>query len=69
MDKYTTCLQQYNCDLSDCIIAEEVKQTIADHSAQYNNIETYKKLFSMIDLTTLNAARMASLCEKSKPSV
>ncbi len=55
MDKYTTCLQQYNCDLSDCIIAEEVKQTIADHSAQYNNIETYKKLFSMIDLTTLNA--------------
>lgn len=53
-NKYQEALGQYNTKLNDNEITEKVAKIIAEKFAENNNKEVYKKLYSMIDLTTLN---------------
>lgn len=53
-NKYAEVLKQYNTNLKDSDINKEVNKIISEKFAENNNKETYKKLYSCIDLTTLN---------------
>lgn len=53
-NKYHEALSQYNTKLDDNEVAEKVAKIIAEKFAENNNKEVYKKLYSLIDLTTLN---------------
>lgn len=53
-NKYQEALSQYNTNLDDKDISEKVKKIIAEKFSENNNQEVYKKLYSLIDLTTLN---------------
>ncbi|MCU6167637.1 hypothetical protein KWH76_22815, partial [Enterobacter roggenkampii] len=48
-------LKKYKTDLKDADIAEKVEEIISKKFAQNNNREVYKRLYSCIDLTSLNA--------------
>ena len=52
-NKYHEALSQYNTKLDDNEVAEKVAKIIAEKFAENNNKEVYKKLYSLIDLTTL----------------
>jgi deoxyribose-phosphate aldolase len=53
-NKYQDALSQYKTKLNDNEIAEKVAKIIAEKFAENDNKEVYKKLYSLIDLTTLN---------------
>jgi deoxyribose-phosphate aldolase len=53
-NKYLDALKQYDTQLSDDSVKAKVQDIIAQKFAENNNKETYKKLYSCIDLTTLN---------------
>lgn len=53
-NKYQDVLKQYNIDLKDVDIKAKVEEVISKKFAENNNKEVYKKLYSYIDLTTLN---------------
>ncbi|MDR1504338.1 MAG: deoxyribose-phosphate aldolase [Prevotella sp.] len=55
INKYTDTLKKYKTDLKDADIAEKVEEIISKKFAQNNNKEVYKRLYSCIDLTSLNA--------------
>ncbi len=55
INKYTDTLKKYKTDLKDADIAEKVEEIISKKFAQNNNKEIYKRLYSCIDLTSLNA--------------
>lgn len=55
INKYTDTLKKYKTDLKDADIAEKVEEIISKKFAQNNNREVYKRLYSCIDLTSLNA--------------
>lgn len=54
INKYTDTLKKYKTDLKDADIAEKVEEIISKKFAQNNNREVYKRLYSCIDLTSLN---------------
>lgn len=53
-NKYENALKQYNTDLNDSDIKSKVEDILSKKFAENNNKEVYKKLYSCIDLTTLN---------------
>lgn len=53
-NKYLDTIKQYNTDLNDSDIREQVDKIIADKFSQNNTQQVYKKLYSCIDLTSLN---------------
>jgi deoxyribose-phosphate aldolase len=53
-NKYQDTLGQYKTKLNDTEISEKVAKIIAEKFAENDNKEVYKKLYSLIDLTTLN---------------
>lgn len=53
-NKYLDVLKQYNTNLKDNEITETVNEIIAKKFEEHNNKTVYKKLYSCIDLTTLN---------------
>jgi deoxyribose-phosphate aldolase len=53
-NKYQEVLKQYNIDLKDADIKAKIEDILAKKFAENNNKEVYKKLYSYIDLTTLN---------------
>lgn len=53
-NKYQDVLKQYNIDLKDADIKAKIEDILAKKFAENNNKEVYKKLYSYIDLTTLN---------------
>ncbi|GAB6119415.1 deoxyribose-phosphate aldolase [Dysgonomonas termitidis] len=55
INKYTDTLKKYKTDLKDADIAEKVEEIISKKFAQNDNREVYKRLYSCIDLTSLNA--------------
>jgi deoxyribose-phosphate aldolase len=70
MSKYTELFKQYSC----CKIAEEqvkqdVEKIIKKNFDKNNNIETYKTIFGLIDLTSLNStdteAQIKTFTEKA----
>ncbi len=64
MDKYQECLAQYDIALDDMWVKEEVARILATNEGRYDNVESYKKMLSCIDLTTLNATDNLSKIEQ-----
>ena len=54
-NKYLNALKQYQIELNDSEITSKVNDIIAKKFAENNNKEVYKKLYSCIDLTSLNS--------------
>lgn len=59
--------ENYSQAESDDVVAQKVQEIIADTSS-FHNLSTLKKLYGLIDLTTLNSTdttdKVKSLCEK-----
>ena len=55
IDKYRDTLKKYKTNIKDTDITEKVNDIISKRSAQNNNIEVYKRIYSCIDLTSLNS--------------
>jgi deoxyribose-phosphate aldolase len=53
-NKYQDALKKYATKVSDKDIAEKTAKIIAEKFEENNNKEVYRKLYSLIDLTTLN---------------
>ncbi len=53
-NKYTDTLKKYNTDLNDADITKKVNEIVARRFNENNTKEVYKKLYSCIDLTSLN---------------
>lgn len=53
-NKYTDTLKKYNTDLNDADITKKVNEIVAKRFNENNTKEVYKKLYSCIDLTSLN---------------
>lgn len=66
--KYAQAFSKFKLHLHDEVIQDEVKTLLAGHSAENNNVEVYKFLFSTIELTSLrvtdNEDSILSLVEK-----
>ena len=54
-NKYIDTLNKYNTELSDTEISKKVAEIIAKKFEENNNNEVYKKIYSCLDLTSLNA--------------
>lgn len=52
--KYQDALSKYKTDLKDAEITSKVEDIISNNFAKNNTSEVYKKLYTCIDLTTLN---------------
>ena len=55
VNKYTDTLKKYQTNLKDSDITKKVNEIIAKKFAENNTKEVYKKIYSLIDLTSLNA--------------
>lgn len=53
-NKYTDTLKKYNTDLNDADITKKVNEIVTKRFNENNTKEVYKKLYSCIDLTSLN---------------
>ena len=53
-NKYIDALNQYNSNLIDSEITAKVEKILSEKFNENNNKEVYKKLYTLIDLTTLN---------------
>ncbi|WP_029906561.1 deoxyribose-phosphate aldolase [Prevotella sp. 10(H)] len=54
INKYTDTLKKYKTDLKNADITDKVNEIISKKFAQNNNKEVYKRIYSCIDLTSLN---------------
>lgn len=54
INKYQDTLKQYKTDLKDADITAKVQEIISKKMAENNTLDVYKKLYTCIDLTTLN---------------
>lgn len=54
VNKYTDTLKKYKTNLNDADITEKVNDIIAKNFDKNNNEEVYKRIYSCIDLTSLN---------------
>lgn len=53
-DKYIKALKAHTLNLSDEQVTEKVNKIISENAKENHNSDVYKKLYSCIDLTTLN---------------
>jgi deoxyribose-phosphate aldolase len=56
MSKFDQLFKQYNCNLNDEKVKQEVEKIIAAHYDENNNAQVYKQCLSQIDLTSLNVS-------------
>jgi deoxyribose-phosphate aldolase len=54
MSKFEDLFKQYNCNLNDETVRQDVEKILAAHYAENDNTEVYKQCLSQIDLTSLN---------------
>lgn len=54
-DKYKKALAAHSFNNTDAQVEDAVNKIIADHYAENNNIEVYKRIYNCIDLTTLSS--------------
>ena len=54
VDKYRQALNENTFNLSDEAVTEKVKKIITEKSEKNNTVEVLRKIYSCIDLTTLN---------------
>ena len=59
MDKYNEALQNYNTNLNDDVVKQEVEQILRENLSKHSNTDVYKFLFGCIDLTSLNTTDTA----------
>ena len=68
MSKFDELFAQYNCNLNDATVKQDIDQILAAHFAENDNKEVYKQCLSQIDLTSLNGtdtyAEIISMVEK-----
>lgn len=68
MSKFDDLFKQYNCNLSDSAVQEEVATIIQANYSNNDHKEVYKQCLSLIDLTSLNAtdteAEIVSMVKK-----
>lgn len=55
INKYTDTLKKYKTDLKDAEISEKVNEILSKKFSANNNKEVYKRIYSCIDLTSLNS--------------
>lgn len=55
INKYSNALKKYKTNLKDADITEKVNEILSKKFDQNNNNEVYKRIFSCIDFTSLNA--------------
>ena len=55
VDKYRDTLKKYKTDIKDADITQKVNEIISKKFDQNNTKEVYKRIYSCIDLTSLNA--------------
>lgn len=58
VDKYRDTLKKYKTDIKDADITQKVNEIISKKFDQNNTKEVYKRIYSCIDLTSLNATDM-----------
>jgi len=54
MSKFDVLFKQYNCNITDEAVRQDVEKILAAHYAENDNAEVYKQCLSQIDLTSLN---------------
>lgn len=68
MSKFDDLFKQYNCNLSDEAVKQDIEQILSENYDANNNAEVYKQCLNMIDLTSLNGtdthAEIISMVEK-----
>jgi len=68
MSKFDDLFMQYNCNLNDETVKQDIEKILAAHYAENDNIVVYKQCLSQIDLTSLNGsdthAEIISMVEK-----
>jgi len=68
MSKFDDLFKQYNCNLNDESVKQDIERILAAHYAENNNLEAYKQCLNQIDLTSLNGtdthAEIISMVEK-----
>ena len=68
MSKIDELFKQYNCNVSDEAVKQEIEKILAAHYDENNNQAVYKQCLSQIDLTSLNGtdtdAEIISMVEK-----
>ncbi|MDD3322323.1 MAG: deoxyribose-phosphate aldolase [Paludibacter sp.] len=68
MDKFDDLFAQYNCNLNDETVKQEIEKILSAHYAENDNVEVYKQCLNQIDLTSLNGtdtqAEIISMVEK-----
>ena len=68
MNKFDDLFKQYNCDLNDEAVKQDIDRILAENYESNNNVEVYKQCLNQIDLTSLNGtdtqAEIISMVEK-----
>jgi deoxyribose-phosphate aldolase len=68
MSKIDDLFKQYNCNVSDDAVKQDIERILAAHYTENNNTAVYKQCLSQIDLTSLNGtdtdAEIISMVEK-----
>jgi deoxyribose-phosphate aldolase len=68
MSKFDDLFEQYNCNLNDEVVKQNIETILAAHYAENDNKEVYKQCLNQIDLTSLNGtdthAEIIAMVEK-----
>ena len=68
MSKFDELFNQYDCNLNDEDIKQNIEKILSAHYAENNNVAVYKQCLNQIDLTSLNGtdtqAEIISMVEK-----
>ena len=68
MSKIDDLFKQYNCNVSDEAVKQDIDKILAAHYDENNNIDVYKQCLNQIDLTSLNGtdtdAEIITMVEK-----
>lgn len=68
MSKFDDLFKQYNCNISDESVKQDIEKILSAHYAENDNKEVYKQCLNQIDLTSLNGsdthAEIISMVEK-----
>jgi len=54
MSKFDDLFKQYNCNLSDEVVKQDIANILSAHFSENDNKEVYKQCLNQIDLTSLN---------------
>ncbi len=68
MSKFDDLFEQYNCNLNDEVVKQNIETILAEHYAENDTKEVYKQCLNQIDLTSLNGtdthAEIIAMVEK-----